>query len=67
MRVHLSRVDESDIERPKGGKRLLHKMMEDLHIQDSPIKIKFVIEAKIGLARASFQCCEKTPGDMLST
>ncbi|KAL2670720.1 hypothetical protein Neosp_014519 [[Neocosmospora] mangrovei] len=60
MRVHLSRVDEIAIERPKGAKDQLRKAMERLGIRDSLVKVGFVIEAKIGLAHASFQCCEKT-------
>ena len=66
MRVHLSRVDESAIERPRGPKGLFHKAMAEMHIRDSFVKVKFVIEAKIGPAHASFQFCEKTPGDTLS-
>ena len=60
MRVHLSRVDEIAIERPKGAKDQLRKAMERMGIRDSLVKVGFVIEAKIGLAHASFQCCEKT-------
>lgn len=66
MRVHLSRVDESAIERPRGPKGLFHKAMAEMHIRGSFVKVKFVIEAKIGPAHASFQFCEKTPGDTLS-
>ncbi|KAI8713376.1 hypothetical protein NCS52_01281900 [Fusarium sp. LHS14.1] len=66
MRVHLSRVDEIAIERPEGAKRAIQKMMETMRIRDSLVKVGFVIEAKIGLAHASFQCFDISKSKALS-
>ncbi|KAM0417145.1 hypothetical protein ACHAPT_012852 [Fusarium lateritium] len=56
MHVDLSSIQDFDIERPSGVKRTLNKAMETMGIREPFVKVNFLIEAKIGLAHAHFQC-----------
>ncbi|KAJ4329039.1 hypothetical protein N0V84_000389 [Fusarium piperis] len=64
FRVHLSQVGESSIERRAGVGRQCYKAWHGW--RKPPIKVKFLIEAKIGLAGANFRCLDTSKEILLS-